>query len=395
MKIRDFLLKLLIFFIPLQSWEPFGSPYFNVTFLCFFIYFLSSLGNPRNFSLKNISIPVLLLFLWWSLFTWISMENNFKGSMLAYSTVRQIFMQLFFFILISNHLKQSPHLESPLLKTFIFNLFFLSLSFLVGFETTYVAGRLKLFGMNANALGFWYLLGIFISLRFIIESEQSDKKLLYLISTPFFIFIMILTGSRSAFILFFIGSASYLMFTKRSFKQKVLLIFGGLVILLIVGLIAYQVPILRERFLEETDSEFTLGGRLYIWEATIGLIEQKPILGAGASGYEYYMGDFMTRVHAPHNIYLLLLAYTGFVGLAIFLMLMFFIWKKALVIKKFTESPFYLAILTTIFSFFFVAGGLLSTFTLWFYFGMINGLGILASKPREETYDKPRIKNYI
>lgn len=108
---------------------------------------------------------------------------------------------------------------------------------------------------------------------------------------------------------------------------------------------------------ELPESSFSAGtGRLYIWEKTIGILKNRPLLGYGADSLTYNfphynidarsgMADENTIVDKPHNLYVGILYGYGIVGLvAIALILVGVIFYLAIATFKSSSTIFILGL---------------------------------------------------
>lgn len=88
-------------------------------------------------------------------------------------------------------------------------------------------------------------------------------------------------------------------------------------------------------------STHSINERLNVWENTIELIKEKPILGVGAGNWQYNflkhsVSDINKIAHnnttfqKPHNDFLWVLSELGIIGILLFLLIVFFIFKPAL-----------------------------------------------------------------
>jgi O-antigen ligase len=382
-KVRRLFLYLLVFVIPFQKWEPFGSPYLNITFVAFFLYFISSVWNWRkNFDGSGLAKFIAPFLIWCFLLFTMSYLNYYPKATTAYSESRQILMQFFFFLLLTNELRQNPKLANKLLKIYLLSLIFISVSFFLNIGVEYKVGRLKMFGSNANALGIWYVFGLLAIAKLLIEKEMKVFfRYGYILLIPVFVIIMALTGSRSAFFLFLMAPVVYWIYLNISIGRKLVLSLLGLYIFLGTLIFLLQFPVLQTRLSEEQKGESSLGGRAYIWQSTWVLVEEKPWFGAGASGYEKHILKYLSSHHEAHNVYLLVLAYTGIVGLSVFVYLLSSFWRAASFIRKVLKTPFYITLLLLILISFISSGGLIASFTLWFFLSLISGVGSVYLNP--------------
>ncbi len=94
----------------------------------------------------------------------------------------------------------------------------------------------------------------------------------------------------------------------------------GLAVLAVAGLALIE-PI-RHRVIIETENVYgnTVQSRLDLWTGAVKLIEQRPLFGAGLSGFQERVAPFLTNFHAsaffidPHNIVLNFWVETGLLG---------------------------------------------------------------------------------
>ncbi|HVH63402.1 MAG TPA: O-antigen ligase family protein [Candidatus Dormibacteraeota bacterium] len=101
--------------------------------------------------------------------------------------------------------------------------------------------------------------------------------------------------------------------------------------LAVVALAAVAViPPIRHRIVIETQNVYgnTVQSRIDLWTAAVKLIEHRPILGAGLSGFQTRGAPYYTHLHTlanfidPHNIVLNFWVETGLLGLIAFTWLM-------------------------------------------------------------------------
>jgi putative inorganic carbon (HCO3(-)) transporter len=94
----------------------------------------------------------------------------------------------------------------------------------------------------------------------------------------------------------------------------------GLAVLAVAGMALIE-PI-RHRVIIETENVYgnTVQSRLDLWTGAIKLIEQRPLFGAGLSGFQERVAPFLANFHAsaffidPHNILLNFWVETGLLG---------------------------------------------------------------------------------
>lgn len=127
--------------------------------------------------------------------------------------------------------------------------------------------------------------------------------------------ITVLSFSRGGYLALAAVIAGLAISHRRRF-----VLLGGAV--LVAAALALIEPI-RHRVIIETENVYgnTVQSRIDLWTATLKLLEQRPIFGAGLSGFQERVAPFLTNFHAsaffidPHNIVLNFYVETGVLGL--------------------------------------------------------------------------------
>lgn len=148
------------------------------------------------------------------------------------------------------------------------------------------------------------------------------------IDIPLLIFSLtgiLLTGSRTAFFLFFLSVITTALFRLRSRKIWLLLLFTFF-ILFIFFLFLRLPPISKRISLEVLSS--SLNVRLSLWKDTINAISQNPIIGYGYGSFErifpyFQRGGVYSRF--PHSFILEILFSSGIIGIFLFV---FYLYKS-------------------------------------------------------------------
>ena len=207
---------------------------------------------------------------------------------------------------------------------------------------------------SPNALAAYCVLFLPISLSFIFK-----KKLLLSHKVIFFlIFITLTTGlvstlTRAAWLAFIPALFLFGILTKQF---KVLF----LIILLICSVVIFVKPI-RNRFTnlfsDQYQQKSEIGGRTYRWDLAFTIFEENPVLGIGPGGYGgavAYRSQAFSGLYVD-NYYLEILSNYGFLGLFIFLWIIYEIFRKIIKSIKFsTDDDKYLiyGIISGLFGFF-------------------------------------------
>jgi O-antigen ligase len=127
--------------------------------------------------------------------------------------------------------------------------------------------------------------------------------------------VMALSFSRGGYL----ALAAVVAGLALSHRRRLLLL--GLVVLGAVGLVL--VPPIRHRILIETQNVYgnTIFSRLDLWAAALKLIRDRPIFGAGLSGFQTRSAPYFSHANTtanfidPHNIVLNFYVETGLLGL--------------------------------------------------------------------------------
>jgi len=376
-KIRQIILKLLVLSMLFQAWNPFNNPYLNPTLIFFYLYFLFSLLNFKySFSIhhtKRFLVPLFILWLFMVIMTYHFYEPNTKN---AFSILRNFLMQIVFFLLLINDLYNNQKLLGSLIKIYFLALLIFIVAYSFGLGVEYKQGRLFIFGTNPNMLGQLVVLGIIL----IISSIYDQNPLVHLKKyTLFFIpallVILGVSGSRGAFLGLVIGLFIYLILYKNRLQQKIVFIllgvfFGGLSLYGVM-----QIDIMKTRFDQQAKDE-TYGGRTKIWKAAFIIVKENPVAGVGLARFEKEMKLLKFKGVAVHNEYLAILAYTGIIGLTIFLIFLITIVRGAIRYLRENGSPLLVSISVLQIFILFKGGGVLLSFITWFTFAIIAALSL-------------------
>lgn len=386
-KMRIFCLSIFILSICFQKWEPFGSPYANATFLCFFIYlFFCILNFKESFSLKYIKQYLFLIVSLFLLMLIMNYVNYERYSTNVYSELRQLFMQIIFFWVFYNELISNKGLLNKVLSRFVNSVTILSLFVILGFGVDYVSGRLIILGENPNAIAFWLVVALLIIIK---ETREKNTgligKCLSMILLILFSFVIIKTGSRGALVILAVGLFSYFgtyfLFSKKRLLIKIPVISCALAIGMFGLYTIFKADIMQERFLEELDKR-DYGGRLQIWGASLEIFKSDPIFGVGPARYEREIASTFLDYKDVHNEYLKVLCYSGIVGGLLFLAFLSILIKGSYRYIRAGNSPLSLTYMLMLTVFLFKSGGALHTFALWFLFAYIAASTNLITSQR-------------
>jgi O-antigen ligase len=190
---------------------------------------------------------------------------------------------------------------------------------------------------------------LLLSITLILFSMHSGKKWLLVLCGTVALF---LTLSRLPIVLW-IGIVCFYLsrFFATGFKKIV-----SVVVVLVTVLFLFPTPLFH-RFSELSLSDQTISDRLTLISFSLSVITKQPLLGVGFYNFLYNLAS--TQLHKQfffvqpvHNIYLLIAAETGIVGLLFFLWFLYKTFSQVMNKKKFYDFRFVLLASILIIGFF-------------------------------------------
>lgn len=209
----------------------------------------------------------------------------------------------------------------------------LILSFIPKLHRVFVpAERLSGFFQYANT----YALFMLISL--IITATKEKLKVIDYIYIPLLILGIVLSGSRTVFVLTVISVAAMLIFSKNKKTKIILLIFAVAAILFSVVYAAITNNFDNiGRFLKTSFEESTFLGRLLYWYDALPVILRSPF-GIGYQGYYYIQTSIQSGVYSVryiHNDFIQLMLDIGWIPTIIFIAaILYSFFRKSANMKK-------------------------------------------------------------
>lgn len=191
------------------------------------------------------------------------------------------------------------------------------LSFIPKFSRVFSpAERLTGFFQYANTYA------LFILIALIITVMKEKLRIIDYVYIPIFIFGIIVSGSRTVFILTIISAIVILIFSKNKKVKLILLTFSATAIMLAVIYTATTNNFDSiGRFLTTSFSESTFLGRLLYWYDALPIILRSPF-GIGYQGYYYVQTSIQSGVYSVryiHNDFLQLMLDIGWIPTIIFI----------------------------------------------------------------------------
>lgn len=220
---------------------------------------------------------------------------------------------------------------------------------------------------KAPVPGITILRVFFIALFAILVSRyfKSITTSFWMLITLMFIGVlfMMMTGERMAFLLFMLAAACII--TGFSIEQKIKkmnILIGISIILISAAVLVFLSPVTAER------SIYSIAAKVgHFWQSDYGLIfrgtleiwKDNPVFGNGLHTYKQACDEMGLLVRwgmfcsHPHNLYLLIAAETGIIGLILFMLAVYHIYIAALKPlfsqKKWTVFALSFSILTVCF----------------------------------------------
>ncbi len=325
--------------------------------LRFFLYFYYFLSFIKLIILKGrIDYKAIL---WYFVFIVLALFSFY------YSASTELFLsafsrvvQAFLFIISMSVFFQISNSENKITNIFIISAFITSIIVIYLYNplnTTVSWDRLGSdFGVNPNDFGLLFTISFIFLIR---QVFSHKKKILMLLISVFFLYVILLTGSKKALFGSLIFILSFLLLQKSSPKKFVYVLLFSFSLIVTIQLI-YNTEIfyniignrIDSFILSFTNNDFdsTSGSnyrRLMMISEAFDIFSNSPIFGIGLNNYAYYQGVY------SHNNYLEILTSLGLLGFSAFYSIYFlslFRLAKNYIRDKHEQNVFYLALLMTL-----------------------------------------------
>ncbi|MBI3563134.1 MAG: O-antigen ligase family protein [Gammaproteobacteria bacterium] len=164
-----------------------------------------------------------------------------------------------------------------------------------------------------NYLGLTMVIMVYLALPFLYEYKSKLLKLGILAAILLYLFILMKSNSRGAFLAFCISLLYYIFKKPHSIRNYLVLIIIAVISVLFLPDDFMQ----RIGTLGEIENDESAMHRVELWKIGFSLIEKYPLLGVG-------VGNFVNFApNSPHNAYLQVASEMGLISLAIWLWLLF------------------------------------------------------------------------
>lgn len=176
--------------------------------------------------------------------------------------------------------------------------------------------RISSFLGNPNTLGIFIMISIISCLYFF-----KKNKLGYALLILFFIYVLVLTGSRASMIGLIAGGTIFVAYNsvKNSLETTTLrFVFVGIFIA-VLGYILSSPEVIKTLLFMLGRDNTDLSGREVAWAALMHEVKENPFFGIGyRTSTEAVLEYNLVGVSNSHNLYLSMLSETGLIGLLLF-----------------------------------------------------------------------------
>ncbi|MBN1185667.1 MAG: O-antigen ligase family protein [Bacteroidales bacterium] len=291
-----------------------------------------------------------------------------------------LLLNIITFILVTNHMLEKPETVDNVLLAFLSGVVLMWLLFRlgigIGIEGEGQTRRLSLFGENPNMIGNKAVIAFTIVLYFLFVAKKGSRRRLmsriFLLVLVLILFSLVMaTGSRGAFIAFFISSlfVLYVLEVRRIYKI-ILVVFTVLISIYIWNQIMYGESIMQRRLMEIVE-ERSYGHRGELLEYGLVTFTKNPIFGVG-SIYKPSESEFRD----PHNVFVYVLLTSGLMGFVPFVFFNYIILMRGYRTYKHKNNILCLILFFSLVLIMAKSGGFISKKLLWITYAFISGAAI-------------------
>lgn len=337
------ILYLFFFLTPMESVSIIQGGDFSLpkmaVLLLLLVYLLRSSWNRLY---GNAFIGVIGLYSVWALITSV-FSINMEGSM---SRFVSFLVPLLVLIYILNTLVTNDKVIRNIMLSFVAGCC-IPICIMIYFTMQGVGGelnRMTAFEQDQNELS--VMLSIAASFVFILLKDKNPKivNLLLVIFICFCFVAILLTGSRTGFIILM----AVLLLGLLSLGKKGI-IWAIISIFLILPFLLPYIPESNVERLLQTQEQVAQGdftGRGYVWQRGLAAFHtQLPIrmlIGVGYDQFQFLYNQNYGTFTAPHNTYLAIYVELGIIGFAIFLYILYYVFRKTMQLCRSNRTLVYL-----------------------------------------------------
>ena len=195
---------------------------------------------------------------------------------------------------------------------------------------------------RANSRGTFASLAVILSLSLLFNYKTKLIEKAFLICSVFLGLIAVSTYSRGAILGFITAMFLWtILMILKDFSYKKAIAFILILVILLVPIFTSDYIIGRFSHIQDISSDTSITTRLNMWNVSLQLIKENPILGIG-------IGNFSTTVHSlganilgddiwsqghlhPHNVFIQIALGQGIISLILFLIMVFKAYKIAFI----------------------------------------------------------------
>ena len=232
------------------------------------------------------------------------------------------------------------------------------------------------FYRHPNTLGTHCYLAVALSIYFFKQKELSRIAFASVLVSC--LFLTALSRSRTGIVVMaFIGVFSLYQWIKTKTTKKVLLpmICVAAVLVVVLGVIivgADKIPMFIDTFSRDPYAALNSvsSDRMHLLVTVIDMVKQSPIFGMG-------WNTKILTYDSAHNIFLTVVACTGFAGLAVFILLFVFSLANGIKTGSIKSNPWLFCLVSSVFIHCMFEQGMISdsrhayTYLFWFVFGYL------------------------
>ena len=366
-----FLVLVLYAVIPFSFIKLFISqlnlPFVILILITLFDYLFISKYNAGFKLVRLMQLAILLIIL-------ISLINYVPGYQGGWSVIRQFaFFSLSFFSL-TKLIKYSKVDNLTIKQVFSNSVLILSLLGIFGVGATARDGRLFLFGMNPNIVAFLAVVAFGFSFLSTLTRQNIWSRIITYLKLLSYLVVVFLTGSRGAILSLGLLIFMSLFLKEKSIIRRLWYVLFSCLLLLGLYLLVINNSLLNHRFFGS--DEVSDAGRVELWKTVWTIYEKSPLIGVGVFEYQSQIEALNNdRIINTHNEFLSFLVYSGIIGLSLFLLFLYRLYKIGISNYRLTGNAEFLLIVVLIVFNIFKAGGALLSPILWALFAYIIVFG--------------------
>lgn len=284
-----------------------------------------AVNRKRKLKIEGL-IGIMSLFLLWC--TYLITVSIDPGAAMSRTVT---FVQLVVSAIIFSTVVDTPARLKGVYRTFVA---WTTLSALVGIAQ-YLSGRPEAVGLigNRNVFATYVIIGLVCIYALHQTTRNPIEKIVLTISAPVLILALALTFSRAGMIV--LGLTMLFVLVRATRERRYTTLVAGTTLIILIAMF------LPEAFWNRAETiipsiqrqEDTFGTRVRLWEAGMRMVADHPVHGVGPGNFtvalpRYTKGVMMTARLGAHNSYVSVVAETGIVGLALFLLIHFFALRR-------------------------------------------------------------------